>query len=431
MLADRMVDIGPHAMKTISGKVGGRFPFMEGFHRASRQALQTGPSLTKMNLAAMAEIAETLNSFDDVFEAKSLYNWCRDFFTKVTAVAMYGKQHNPIFPPDGPDLLEPFWEFNCNFLWLLPQILSSVIAKKTYQARLTLQKAYADFYANNYDADPSIPYVNLRAKHHRSFGFNNDEVGKLELTLLFNATSNTIPTLFWFLSYLFSSPSLVAAVAEEAKSITVTTVTNGITTNTLDITKLLPSCPHLFAAWNEMLRLQSNQVSLRFVTADTTVTDGTNTYLLKKGNLLQLPAGIMHRSPAIWGPDADEFRPSRFLHRTPSYAPRNASSSTLRKDETPQERLQRLAFLPFGGGKHLCPGRMFALTEILGLGAALCVGWEAEGLYGGPVELPESGWRKLAETMPMPTEEGMRMGVRLTRRKGMEREVWKFVAGEK
>jgi len=232
----------------------------------------------------------------------------------------------------------------------------------------------------------------MRAKLYRTMGLSNEDIGKLEITVLHAATSNTVPTVFWFLCYVFSDPTLVENITAETKAIVVVSTTDGITTNTLDVSKLPTSCPWLVAAWNEALRLTNSQVSTRLVTADTTLSDGKKTYLLKQGSILQMPAGPIHRSPAIWGPDAALFEPARFLHKTPSYAPRGASAP-IRKDETEQERLQRLAFLPFGGGKHLCPGRMFAFAEILALAAALCRGWEAEALGGGRVEAPRGGGR--------------------------------------
>lgn len=42
----------------------------------------------------------------------------------------------------------------------------------------------------------------------------------------------------------------------------------------------------------------------------------------------------LHRDPAIWGPDALQFRPHRFDELTP---------------------LQKQAYMPFGLGPHLCP----------------------------------------------------------------------------
>jgi len=136
--ADGMTDVRPDAMIPIKREENGQFPFMMGMHKAFREGLSTGPNLTKLNIAALAEIAETLDGWGDVFETNSMYYWLRDFFTRVIALAIYGKDDNPIFPPHAPDMLEPFWEFNRNFLWLLPKLFPSIIAKKTYNTRIVL-----------------------------------------------------------------------------------------------------------------------------------------------------------------------------------------------------------------------------------------------------------------------------------------------------
>ena len=49
---------------------------------------------------------------------------------------------------------------------------------------------------------------------------------------------------------------------------------------------------------------------------------------------------VMHRRKDIWGPDAEEFRPERFVGRRPGWE-----------------------FLPFNGGPRICIGQQFALTE--------------------------------------------------------------------
>lgn len=49
---------------------------------------------------------------------------------------------------------------------------------------------------------------------------------------------------------------------------------------------------------------------------------------------------VMHRRKDLWGPDADEFKPERFVGRKPGWE-----------------------FLPFNGGPRICIGQQFALTE--------------------------------------------------------------------
>lgn len=50
-------------------------------------------------------------------------------------------------------------------------------------------------------------------------------------------------------------------------------------------------------------------------------------------------------------------------------------------------RKRKQAFIPFGGGKHLCPGQHFAFAENLGFLAAVVLGFRLEGLKGENVRV--------------------------------------------
>lgn len=212
---------------------------------------------------------------------------------------------------------------------------------------------------------------------------------------------------------------------------------DAVPTNTLDVGKLTTHCPILVATWNEVLRLENNQVTPRITLKDTVLSDGQRSYLFKANNTIGIVSGLANRDPAIWGPDAHEFKPERFLGRTPLWAsglpvpavggPEEGVNKKKRKEETEQERLQRLAFMPFSGGRHICPGRMFPFHISLAMAAALCVGWEAEGLDGGQVKVPQGRkkrWQNIGEAQPSLT---VKVDLRLRRRKGMEEARWKFV----
>lgn len=61
------------------------------------------------------------------------------------------------------------------------------------------------------------------------------------------------------------------------------------------------------------------------------------------GTVLSVPSYTMHHAPAIWGPDANEFRPERWDHITPR---------------------QKNAFIPFSYGPRACVGRNVAEMEM-------------------------------------------------------------------
>ncbi|RYP05775.1 hypothetical protein DL764_003592 [Monosporascus ibericus] len=81
---------------------------------------------------------------------------------------------------------------------------------------------------------------------------------------------------------------------------------------------------------------------------DTVVVDGKPIFL-PGGTNISYAAWPLHRSKAIFGEDAEEFRPERWL---------------LEKDEKKLSEMNRTHELVFGYGKYQCLGRPVALMEI-------------------------------------------------------------------
>ncbi|KAH8885670.1 cytochrome P450 [Thozetella sp. PMI_491] len=99
----------------------------------------------------------------------------------------------------------------------------------------------------------------------------------------------------------------------------------------------------------ESLRLVNPTIDIsRTAAVDTIVPrgggkDGASPMFLPKGSNLNLWLYAMQHRKDIWGPDAEEFRPERWLdYRTTTWA-----------------------YSPFGGGARLCLGQQLALIEML------------------------------------------------------------------
>ncbi|KAJ6488891.1 fatty acid hydroxylase [Mycena sanguinolenta] len=102
--------------------------------------------------------------------------------------------------------------------------------------------------------------------------------------------------------------------------------------------------PYLIAVMRETLRLQPTAPA-RGTSALEDTTLGGGKYALKKGDVMILLMGAMHRDPLVWGSDAEEFRPERMLDGKFEALPPNA-------------------WQPFGFGARACIGRAFAWQEI-------------------------------------------------------------------
>jgi cytochrome P450 family 3 subfamily A len=102
--------------------------------------------------------------------------------------------------------------------------------------------------------------------------------------------------------------------------------------------------PYLEACIQETLRLYPiilrNQ---RYCTMDCKV----NGMMIKKGTNIIVPTWAMHRNPELFGEDAKEFVPERFL-----------------EGDKMAEQISNHTFHAFGGGPRVCIGMRFAMTEM-------------------------------------------------------------------
>lgn len=108
----------------------------------------------------------------------------------------------------------------------------------------------------------------------------------------------------------------------------------------------LKSCQPLQHCLNESLRLfPVVPLNRRTAVRDTTIPrgggpDGSQPIYVRKGQPVGYNVHLLHRRKDIWGPDAEEFRPERWLNRKAGWD-----------------------YIPFNGGPRICIGQQFALTE--------------------------------------------------------------------
>ncbi|KAJ6454166.1 fatty acid hydroxylase [Mycena sanguinolenta] len=102
--------------------------------------------------------------------------------------------------------------------------------------------------------------------------------------------------------------------------------------------------PYLIAVMRETLRLAAT-APIRQTAALEDTTIGGGKYAVKKGAPILVISWDLHRDPAVWGDDAEEFRPERMLDGKFEALPPNA-------------------WQPFGFGFRACIGRAFAWQEV-------------------------------------------------------------------
>jgi cytochrome P450 len=160
------------------------------------------------------------------------------------------------------------------------------------------------------------------------------------LNILLAGRDTTSSLLGWTFHLLAQHPAIFTSLRQ-------TILTDFGTYNNphnLDFTSI-KACSTLQHVLSETLRLYppipGNE---RFAAKDTTLPtgggpNGTSPIYVRKGQSVAYFVGAMHRRKDLWGDDANEFRPDRWIERRPKWD-----------------------YLPFSGGPRICLGQQQALV---------------------------------------------------------------------
>lgn len=434
------------------------YPYMNKFLNTVKGAL-SGGRMTHLIETPLEEMTAWLNCLPVEHKVDHGYYFLRDLIGKISSYALFGKSHNPIFPEGSTSTMYPgyneegkynwilrsMWKYNRQFAFLDDRWRYILIQPYLFYSREVVRWALRKYYGGKYDRNKEeAPLAYARATLHRDAGFDDRSIGHLEITMIQGATANNAANLWWFLMHIFSRPELAARLRAEVGPLFERSELNGQKIDTLNVAQLMSKTPLLFNCWNESMRLVNNVMTGMIVQKDILVSDGERDWLLKKDNVAMVCTGPMHRSKKIWGEDADEFRPERFTGITPMYAAgASLTSGTVgaemakeKKAMTPQQRLQRMAFMPFNGGRHLCPGRFFAVYPSLAFAAALLMGFDVTDGRGQQLKVPPIDeykyfdakvWQYVGEGQVAPS---YRQELRLRRKEGMRDVKFRFVMGK-
>lgn len=456
-MSPRVFGVGEEAMAIINENIDGEkgnWGLLAETSSGMHSALAPSDSLNQMTrtmLTRMMEFVDPLAASKDGEEI-ALYKWIRTVMTvsSTEAVGMdYPKVwHSRNLPLSiGLWLKEPFQprsgtrrcilvrrgysknyfekayrvlylrDFESDITMIILGVMPSITARKGYQARVRFSKALDEYFASN-GPETGSDLIKARWKYNQKYGATKYS-GCFEIGNLIGVLINATPMFFWILLHVYSRPELLCELREEISSITIEEViiraptpTTGMekpeqkkTFRKIAISQLKERCPLLLSTYQETLRLQTHNTSSRWVTKDTLL---AGRYLLKAGNVVQMPGYPVHAMPSIYGSDAETFNPHRFV------------KSNSKQEKT--EKQHPASFRSFGGGATLCPGRHFATAELCAATAMFVMQFDME-----PVKeewsLPDWAHGKVASAVPPPTKD---VKVRVKRREGMEDVEWKF-----
>ncbi|KAF2727280.1 cytochrome P450 [Polyplosphaeria fusca] len=353
------------------------------------------------------EIGDTqLQHFNDFFDTikdgqqVDLYH----FLTREVFVAsMYS-----FYGPENPfnlhsELVEEFWKWEGGLVLLMLGVLPQLTARDAYYGLERCTEGFTE-YLEAGRIKGAYKMLQLRQKAHADEGISIPQQARLEVGMCVGVGVNASITSFWLINNIFSRAELLDEIRTEIRSNAM--VTSGI----IYANALRDACPLLNSVYRETMRLIAPLTTGRYVVEDTVIAD---TYLLKKGMIVQIAGGALHQNPDIWGPDVNEFNPHRFLYHQFGHKT-NADGSV---PESKSSQVHPAAYRAFGGGQSLCPGRHFAQLEILALTASMVMGFDLLPPEGSDRVIwdPPKDDKKfpLAVTKPMRA-----LNVRMKRREG-------------
>ncbi|CAL9760538.1 unnamed protein product, partial [Musa acuminata subsp. burmannicoides] len=158
-----------------------------------------------------------------------------------------------------------------------------------------------------------------------------DHVKALFLELILGGTDTTSTTIEWAMAELMRNPDIMRKIQDELDAV----VGKERAVEESDVPKL----EYLRAVTKETLRLHPVVPLLVPRSPSSPCTVGG--YTIPKGSKVFVNVWMIQRDAAIWGEDAVEFRPERFLTAA---------------DDKYEFRGTNFAYLPFGSGRRMCAG---------------------------------------------------------------------------
>lgn len=338
-----------------------------------------GHRIHEVTEVQVKHFSDFINKVKDGQEVE-LFKFLTREVTAASTYTFYGP-HNP-FALD-PSLIEKFWDWDYGAVGYAVGVLPKITARKAYYGAEAVIKGFLEYTKQGLHRE-AIPFLHERRKLHEAEGISITEHARLELPFTMAIVSNASITSFWVINNIFSRPSLLTQVREEiSQNALLSPSSSPATKQTISVLSLRDKCPLLNSIYRETLRLIAPMTSARIVLEDTLL---QSTYLLRKGNVVQIAGGVLHSDTDIWGPDASSFNPRRFFY--------SASGSKAAADGSVSDAKASVAhpaaFRAFGGGVSLCPGRHFAQLEVLSLAAGVVMGFELKPVQGGG--RGEVGW---------------------------------------
>ncbi|KAL6651238.1 hypothetical protein ACP70R_010163 [Stipagrostis hirtigluma subsp. patula] len=176
--------------------------------------------------------------------------------------------------------------------------------------------------------------------------FDNKYLRDIILNFVIAGRDTTAGTLSWSLYILCRNQRVQDKIAREVRDATTGDRDAGVREFAASLTEdAIGKMQYLHAALTETLRLYpAVPIDVKYCFSDDTLPDG---YAIKKGDMVNYQPYPMGRMKFLWGDDAEEFRPERWLDDDGVFVP-----------ESP------FKFTAFQAGPRICLGKEFAYRQM-------------------------------------------------------------------
>ncbi|OMP00542.1 Cytochrome P450 [Corchorus olitorius] len=205
----------------------------------------------------------------------------------------------------------------------------------------------ADQMRNSKDDDSSMKKDDILSRFLQVGDTDPTYLRDIILNFIIAGKDTTAATLSWFIYMLCEHPDVQEKIAQEVKE-----ATNKMN-EVKDFSEFAASITeesfekmnYLHAAITETLRLYpAVPVDAKLCLSDDTLPDGFN---VRKGDMVAYQPYAMGRMKFIWGDDAEEFKPERWLDENGMFRPENP-----------------FKFTAFQAGPRICLGKEFAYRQM-------------------------------------------------------------------
>ncbi|KAG9519407.1 cytochrome P450, partial [Aureobasidium melanogenum] len=403
----------------------------------------SGSGLKPMTNRLMGNIAKTmLNSgIGGVWlEIDDLFDFCKVKLLHASINSMFGEYLTVLHP----DFVEDYWKFDSCTTTLVKGFPSFMVPRSWAARRKCLEslKHWKLYVEKLVDADDRKLYDGLDPhfgsqfirQRHEAFNkmepMDADSIASEDLAIMWAANSNAIPAAYWFLYEIFRDPELLHKVRSEVDIARIGTDDPNDPPR-FDLEVLIKS-PLLQSVYAETLRLHTAILIARMPAREDYQ---LGNYSFGKDKLLVAASYIAHHDIKVWNSGTEKdphplnnLWAERFLIKPgiEHSGPLSQSYSSGRVDTlaavrpVPPSRVDSMienlttkpevkfstdglagAWVPYGGGQSLCPGRHYAKQEMLMTFAIMSTCFDIEILQDpGEVTLPDLGYFGLGVLPP-------------------------------